>query len=143
MVRIEKEAFIGFYSIRKLLDAHKVSDSTQAATVELRWHPSIRTVDYLNWDKLAENYDLSVSHTETRDIRFVCNQFIHSYLFMIDGDTRLDGFYVTSDRDRHKKCYYISTTQTIALFRSVGNDYPANARLVRNPKNGQFQISQW
>lgn len=139
-VRIEKEIFIGFYSIRKLLDTFKVSDATKAMTFHLSTHKSRHQVDYLNWHKLQQNYDLSASTAETHDIRFLCNQFIHSYVFIPaeEEDGRLHGFFVASDRDKGKKCYFVELAQIVKAFRVVGNDYPARSEMERDPKTGQW-----
>ena len=57
-VRIEKEIFFGFYSIRKLFEALKVSDSTRTFMYDLAWYPNRKPVDHLNWHRLGELYDL-------------------------------------------------------------------------------------
>jgi len=75
-VRIEKEIFVGFYAIRKLLDTVTVADSTKKQTYELVWYPNIRSVDMLNWHRLEELYNMKRERKETRDIRFICNLFI-------------------------------------------------------------------
>jgi hypothetical protein len=96
-VRMEKELFLGFYSIRKLLDAKKVSTATETITFEMTWYPNTKHVDYLNRQRIDELYDLNKANTETRDLRFLCNQFIHSYVFspVVDSQ-RIKGFYLSS-----------------------------------------------
>lgn len=140
-VRIEKEVFLGFYAVRKLLDTFKISDSTKKIDFNLVVHPAIRRVDYLNWHDLDKNYDLSSRKSETRDMRFLCNQFIHSYVFII-GETegRLDGFFVASDRDRHSKCYFVDLKHVLKIFRTIGRDYPSISSFHRDDSgqwNGQ------
>jgi len=137
-MRIEKELFLGFYSVRKLLDTFTVSDSTKRMQFELSFYPALRMVDQFNWHHLQKNYDLSESESETRDIRFLCNQFIHSYVFLTsEADNRIDGFFVASDRDRHTKCYFAELCHVLTAFRTVGNDYPATMHLQRD-KSGQW-----
>ena len=141
-VRIEREVFFGFYSIRKLLDSQKISDSTKLLSFDLRWHPNTKHVDHLNWHKLDKLYDLNVSRTETRDIRFLCNQFIHSYVFLpAEDNRRLEGFFVSSDRDRNRKVYFVELRHVLTAFRTVGRDNPSEVRLVRDPKTGDFEFS--
>jgi len=137
-VRIEKELFLGFYTIRKLLDTFKVSDSTKEMAFILTYHPSIRQVDYLNWHHIDDNCDLCIHKTETRDIRFLCNQFVHSYVFLIsESDGRIDGFFLASDLDKQSKCYFIDIEQVIKAFRIVGKDYPSQTHMQRD-ENGQW-----
>src|SRR5271156_6916227 len=78
LARAEKELFIGFYAIRKLLDTFKVSDKTKKKTFELKWFPLTKTVDYMNWHRIDEHFDLKSARVETRNIRFLCDQFVHS-----------------------------------------------------------------
>jgi hypothetical protein len=39
LVKVEKDVFIGFYSIRKLMDTMTISDSTKNLKLVLTWHP--------------------------------------------------------------------------------------------------------
>lgn len=137
-MRIEKELFFGFYAVRKLLDTFTVSDSTRQMSFSLAFHSAIRRVDHLNWHHLDKNYDISARRSEVRDLRFLCNQFIHNYVFLTsEAEGHLDGFFVASDRDRHSKCYFVELGQVLDAFRTVGRDYPAQMVLERD-KSGQW-----
>lgn len=141
LVRVEKELFFGFYAIRKLLDTLKVSDSTKAMRFELQWSPCVAPVDYFNAHRVEELFDLKTSHRETRDIHFLCNQFIHSYVFVaLEGEERqLVGCFVSSDRTRHEKIYFVGLAQVLSAFRTVGRDYPSSSHMQRNPTTGQWE----
>ena len=137
--RVEKEIFFGFYSIRKLFDTYKVSDTTKAATIELTWHRNTVPVNYLNWHKLDECYDLSSEHTEVCDIRYLCNQFIHSYVFLIKIDLRIEGVFVASDRMKNERVYFVTLSDILHVFRLVAHDYPSTLTLVRDPQTQEFE----
>jgi hypothetical protein len=138
LVRIEKEIFLGFYSVRKLLETIKVSDATKKQQYELTWHQNIKLVDWLNNHKINELYDLQASSQESRNIGFICNLFIHSYVFVIAGEDKLDGIYVASDRTKNKKLYFISIETILAILRLVGRDYPVHAVYEREPETGEL-----
>jgi hypothetical protein len=140
MVRIEKEILIGFYSIRKLLDTFKVSDSTKNMKFELCCYPNMKDVDYLNRHHCPSDlFNLAKGHLESRDLRFLCDRFIHSFIFIPAGDNnRLSGFYVASDMDRKKKCYFIQLSQVLRAFRVVGRDYPTEVHFKRDPNTGEL-----
>ena len=142
-VRIEKEIFVGFYSIRKLLDTFTVSDSTKKVKYELEWCPNTKPVDDLNWHRIDELYDLERWGTETRDIRFLCNLFVHSFIFVVRGVERLEGIYVASDRTKNKKIYFVPLSHVLAIFRLVGRDYPSHATFERDPNTGELTGSAW
>lgn len=144
-VQIEKDVFIGFYAIRKLMDTAKISDSTKSHDVSLKCLPNLKPVDYMNWHKIGELYDLSGKNCETKNLRFLCNLIVHSYIFMpeLNDEGNLVSFYVTSDKDRNKKLYSVSIEEVITIFKLVGNDYPSNTKMVRNPKKGDWDIQSW
>jgi hypothetical protein len=142
-VRIEKEVFSGFYVIRKLIEAQKVTDETKQMSFTLRHHPAVRRVDHLNWHHIDQNYDLTRSGVEERDLIFLCNQFIHSYLFLAaEYNDRLDGIFVASDRTRHTKCYFVTINQVLKAFRAVGRSYPSASLLLRGAETGQWGVYQ-
>ncbi|WP_321798362.1 hypothetical protein [Caballeronia sp. J97] len=140
LVKAEREIFLGFYSIRKLLDTFKLSPQTRKIKFRLSWSPCVGFVDYFNWHRIEELFDLEVVHEEERDIIFVCNQFIHSFIFIhvFSEDRALAGVYVSSDRDRTKRVYFISIEQILEAFRLVGKDYPKQ-RFMRRKKDGQWE----
>ena len=133
LVRVERELFIGFYAIRKLLDTFKISPSTRTMMLAMVWSPCIKTVDYLNAHRIDELFDLDA---EQRDLGFVCNQFIHSYVFVPvqHEDGTLAGAYIALDEARNKKIYFVERAQILAAFRTVGRDYPTQQHMRRNEK---------
>jgi hypothetical protein len=60
LVRVERELFVGFYAIRKLLDTFKISPSTRTTMLAMVWSPCIKTVDYMNAHRIDELFDLDV-----------------------------------------------------------------------------------
>jgi len=125
-VRIEKEMFLSFYSIRKIIEALKVSDSIREAKTGLEWHPNINHVHHMNWEHIDLLYDLNTIKKEERDVLFLCNQFIHSFVFSVyEQEGRIGGFYVTSDFYKDRKLYRVSLDQVVMLLRLVGRNYPS------------------
>lgn len=141
LARIERELFVGFYAIRKLLETFKVSPSTRQRTYLLVWSPGIGTADYMNWHRLDEHFDLDDLHEERHDLMFLCNQFIHSFIFLptIDEDGALGGVYIASDRIKKYKLYFIDIAQIVDAFRTVGRDYPTRLHLRRNDSTQQWE----
>ena len=141
LVRVERELFIGFYSIRKLLETFKLSPSAKSLQFPLQWSPCVKMVDYFNARRIDELFDLNTVQSENRDLEFLCNQFIHSYVFVsvrYEGGA-LAGVYVCSDRTRHEKLYFVERGQIIHAFRTVGKDYPREQHLRRNAKTDQWE----
>jgi hypothetical protein len=143
LVRIEKEVLIGFYSVRKLLDTFKVSDSTKALKFKVTYFKNIKKITYHNWHHIDELYDLSKADYEVRKIRNICDLFIHSYIYMPSGDFKITGFYVTSDLTKDKKCYFISIDILLSIFRTVGRDYPSCFEQKFNQKTNEIVSKVW
>jgi len=74
---------IGFYSISKLIESHKISDELLDRPVPLRCYPwTGRDVTYMNWDKIDRNYDLESPVALQQSATWIANQLIHSFVFM-------------------------------------------------------------
>lgn len=140
LVEIEKDIFISFYSIRKLMDTPKISDSTRELKINLNWSPNLRNVTMLNSHKMNELYDLDDIRVETKNLRFLCNQFVHSYIFevVIENGVGLSFCYFTSDRDKNKKIFFITVEMLVHILNLVGNDYPSKLKITRDSKTGEL-----
>jgi hypothetical protein len=66
-------------------------------------------VDYMNAHRVDKLFDLAVTHVEEHNLEFLCNQFIHSYVFVTaqQEDGSLAGAYVSSDRARKDKVFFV------------------------------------
>jgi hypothetical protein len=140
LAEIEREIFIGFYSVRKLFESvAKITDATKAMEIQVEWHPNREAVTWRNNHKISELYDLTVSNQETRALRFICGRIIHSFVFSpsFEEDGGLAGIFFTSDLDKDKKLYFLSINQVIKIFQRVGNDDPANIEWSTDPKTGK------
>ena len=125
--RVEQTAMLGFYAIRKLIEAKKLSDDVANQSLRLVAYPwSGKSVTRINRLDYRELYDLDRSRTVSRNLVFLCNQVVHSYLFVLSFDDvdKFSGILVASDRERHQALYFIGSQQIVELFEQVGNDYP-------------------
>ena len=145
LVKIEKEVMIGFYAIRKLIESHKLSDSVASSSHPISSFPNLKPVRHLNWHKIGVLYDLTRETKESRNLRFLCNRFIHSFVFLIDAKSneRLAGIYVASDNDRNQRVFYVSIDTIIGVFRLVGRDYPAHSSYEYNRETREEVIKSW
>jgi hypothetical protein len=140
MVQLERDLFIGCYSIRKLLHAPlKLTDACRGCKVELRCHlTSGKRVSLFHRDDIDQHYDLKKGTIEHRDLEFFCDRIIHSFTFLMepDDDGSLFGFYFGSDRDRGKRLYRVATAEVVRVFTLVGEDYPMSASVKFDPVTG-------
>lgn len=141
LVQIEKDILIGFYSVRKLFETPaKITDATKSKRLELACYPSVgKNVTWRNNHRLNELYDFSEGGSEQRDIWFVCNRIMHSFILapLLAEGGGLDAILFTSDYDKDARIYSLNIDQVINLFQSVGNDNPTEIRWMRDPDTGE------
>jgi hypothetical protein len=129
---VEQSVMLGFYSIRKLLEAKKLSDDVANQSLQIKAYSwKGKGVTRLNRFEYWELYDLEHSLIAERGLAFLCHQIVHSYIFLLSFDESncFDGILVTSDRERHRMLYFIQVQQIIELFEQIGHDYPNEIKL--------------
>ncbi|HYW18068.1 MAG TPA: hypothetical protein VE956_01930 [Nodularia sp. (in: cyanobacteria)] len=141
--RLEQTVMLGFYSIRKLIEAKKLSDSIVNKSINVnayKWKG--QPVTKMNWGDIDKLYDLDAPQPTTKSLVFFCNQFIHSYIFVtsFDDNNCLDGLFISSDRERHKALFFIKISQIIEFFEQVGKDYPSSASFIFDEKLGDYHV---
>ena len=144
-VLVEKTIMLGFYSIRKLLEAKKLSTSFASIRIPARLYPSKGgTITLLNWHHIDRFFDLDNPQTAQLKVPDLANQVIHSFIFIPASDAAggLSAIQVASDRQKTKGLFEIPIDQVIHVFEKAGNDYPSKARYVRDPKTGKEEVYQ-
>ncbi len=133
---------LGFYAIRKLIEARKISDDVATRAVVLSSHPTRgKPITRLNWHRLAELYDLEKGRKESRHLPFVCDQIIHSYVFMPSVSPRgLEGILFASDRQKNERVFGLSADRLVELFDVVGGNDPLYFAMRKNDRSGDYDI---
>jgi len=127
LARFEQTVTLGFYCVRKLVESKKVSDGLIHGKYPLIvFHSAGEPIHFMNWHKVDELYDLENGKDISRDLHFIYNLIIHSYVFspFFDERGKLAGALVTSDRFKNKELYLVGIEQMIEIFDKVGRDYP-------------------
>jgi hypothetical protein len=126
--RVELGVMVGFYMIRKMAEAHKISDHIMSRSLRLQVHrPTGKRITSRNTHKVDDLYDLDHSRSETRTVTFACNQIIHSFVFTLvrEGDGGFGGIFFASDRQRSRGLFYLDAKDIILTFKDVARDDPA------------------
>lgn len=140
---LEKEIFLGLYSVRKLIESNKVSDSLKNKRFTVFRSNFIGDPETIIPKMADQDYEL-IESTEQTTLSTVqiCNQFIHSYHFVPyfpDGE-HLVGFYFCSDYERKKCIYLITVFEIVDIYRSVGQNYPNRMEIEKN-ENGKVKTT--
>jgi hypothetical protein len=155
----EKEIMIGFYIIRKLNDAKKLSREVISSKVLGFKFPSNGiNVTRLNLHNYIEYYSFEQPIVNKFDIIFICNQIVHSYVFAPGFDfasnnkPELVSILFNSDDTKGKWIFEIGIDKVVDLFTIIGSNYPkhtiaeyddmrkdwsiinSNSKLHNNPK---------
>ena len=143
---LEKEIFIGCYIIRKLIDAKKLSDRIVRLKLSVRFYSSIgRKPTWLTWDRdLDRSYDFENAQSESMSISYLCNQLIHSFIFVphFGSHGTLQGIFFNSDFSKSRKLYYLSISTLGMLFRKVATNYPWKYQISFDPLKQDYSITQ-
>jgi len=135
---------VGFYSVRKLIEARKLSDSLVAREIDVTLYPSVSgaRITLLNWHKLDRHYDFDTPEQGSLRVGLLCHQFVHSYVFTpgFSEVGELDSILFASDWERKKRLHSIELGTIVDLFVDVGNDYPSSVNLVWNENKGDYDV---
>jgi len=125
----ERDVFFAFYIIRKLIETKfKISPESQNILVPLKKYTFIRNdMKILDRDEFWDFYDMNKSHNIKKQIYFVCNQVIHSYVFSPSWDESAEqnsfGFYFNSWEERRSALYHVYIRDMIPFLEKISQDY--------------------
>jgi hypothetical protein len=142
---VERDIMVSAYALRKLHEAHKISDSFASRQLKVTRHELTGKIPDLHGRySFWEHYDLNSGTDVTVSLATFYNQIIHSWVWALSATEQeelFDGIYVSSDRNRRKSVYFIAVDTLIDVFRSVGVENVAEIAMARD-KNGDMQYVQ-
>jgi hypothetical protein len=99
---LEKEIFLGFYAIRKLVESNKISDSLKTKSIDIKEFPYQGHPESIITHFKESDYDFSRAKASRITVTQLCNQFIHSHHFLpfLPNGKNLIGFFFCSDHKR-------------------------------------------
>jgi len=132
--------FAAFIS-RKLFDSGKISQKLQNQALSVIKYPS-------NGEKIHALRRLSPErffHLEgptkgTIVFRNLCNQIIHSYIFMLIMENGLKYFWVASDYNKFKFMYQIDVKEYAQILMKIGKYWPTETRYEFDEKKHDYRI---
>lgn len=141
---VERDVMNAAYAVRKLNEARKISDELAGETVTAREHLLLgKPVDIWDRDAFYEHYDME--HTPSVELALAdfYNQVIHSWVWTLSGAEEpphlFDGIYVSSDRKRKSRVYFLAADTLVRVFRAVGHDDIVSTTMQRDG-TGEMRI---
>ena len=115
--RLEKELFVGFFSVRKLIESKAISANVTSKKFSLMHFPAWKQSATLNKNQLIYN-PTPEQRKYHLTIRQISNLFIHSYhVLPFGGNGMLCGLFVTSEFERRKGIFLILIFDIVTIFR--------------------------
>ncbi len=141
---VERDVMIAAYSIRKLIEAQtKVPHAIARSPVNVQAFRSLNDgkPDLMRWDEIARWFDLDHAESRTLSLEDLCNQLIHSWVFILgfSEDRLLDSIFVSSDRARARVLYHVSMRTLIEVIRRVAVS-DVTGMTMKRAESGQWEI---
>lgn len=141
--KLEREVMIGFYSVRKLHEAQKISNRTFEYPVQLSsYRARGKAVGHLNWHRIDELYELSNSAQIEKPLSFIVNQLIHSFVFLpiFGEDGGVEKIAFNSDRTKGKTLYALPLIGIAEIFAMVAGRYLHKVQYARLTPDGELEM---
>lgn len=167
--KFEKEIMFGFYIIRKLIEANKLTNKLVSTKIEIKRYSNTGTkINIRNNHRFMEYYDFESFVKSKFDLKFLNNQFIHSYIFspviniiddksleLLEQETLTDEKYskiyedaekevvailFNSDKNKNQSLFEIDIKQVIDLFNEVGNCNVTSINMTYNSEKNDWDI---
>jgi hypothetical protein len=139
----ERDLSVSFFIIRKLIELHKVGNTTLKHKIKVySCRAKGKPVTLLNFHKVDELYHLDKKTQEARSIKFIADQFIHSYIIHPYEFTfrKFEGVILCSDYFRNRCLFWIPIKEIEEVFKVVGNDYPFETSYIFNEASGDYEV---
>lgn len=140
---LEKEIFLGFYSVRKLIESKKVSEKLTNKSYVVQKLNFVGDPEVIIPKSADSDFNL-IRDAEKSSLTTVqiCNQIIHSYHFIpfFPNGKNLIGFFFCSDFERKKCLYLITIFEVSDIFKTIGQNYP-NRIAIERLENGKFKTA--
>ena len=140
--KIEKEVFLSFYIIRKLIENKLLKPSVVTSRHTVTWYPIIIGATPSTDPKtFVSTYILYHGWLEKWTPREISNQFIHSFIFSPFRIPRGDmlGIFFASNRESETGLYYIKLITVIEIILSAARNRPIKRTLVEKA-DGTFKV---
>lgn len=142
--RMEQLCMIGFYAIRKLAEANKLTDRLVATPVEVStFSPTGKHVDMMNSHRLDDLSHLNSPALMDISLIPLCHQFVHSFVFSFgeNADGQIDFVYVASDRARGTRLYGVPLPTIVGIFDAAASDFVSETVRSRDDKTLDWKVS--
>lgn len=135
---VEKEIFLSFFIIRKLIESERLLPPLTDRNIKLTKYARKGTENIsTNPKKFHEQYDLTKGKDCQLSPREFSNQLVHSYIFspFVPWGREMVGMFFYSDKTKEHSLYYITLAKIIEIIISVGTGDLKEVKVVIEPNS--------
>ena len=144
LMAMEKDVFVGFYAVRKLIEANKVSTATKELNVPVVMYPSTgKATTTMNWHRVDQLFDFSKGRPNAVRLLDLANWVIHSYVYLpmtTSATGPVKSIIVASDRQRNQSIHEIELSSLASIFELVGRDFPVRYTSTYNDAKQDYDV---
>lgn len=146
LANLEKEIFFAFYAIRKLIEAKKLTQRVVNRSISVKAYPTTsKGVTIFNWGgagyEIEKYFDVTKGTRDKVTLSFLCNQFIHSYIFIPEfSGNGLARILIASDHMRKRKLYCVKIGVIETILRKIAFDRVFRVRAIYDSQIGDYVL---
>lgn len=142
VVNFEKDVTLALLMVRRLAEAGRFSSKMKKHKVRIcrcAFHGRPHRLIFKDIDEL---YNLAVKENVSRDVIFICNQFIHAdFTFAYRREDRnWDGLYTSSDFERRRWVYKVPIAEIRSILELAVLDAPSRVSWRCDPEQEDWVV---
>jgi hypothetical protein len=137
----EHEATLGFFSIRKLLENHKLPTKFKHRNISVRTY-ALKKGERVTWSNASPERFAEFGEPSQIALPDLCDEFVHSFfLYTLSKEKAgLAGYFFGSDRKRNTRALWIDAAEVVKLFKLVSVSAPNKLSANRSKETGDWDV---
>lgn len=139
----EREVIMAFFRVRTLLERHMFSDDFLSRRIDVTTYrkKTEKPTTWLNNHKIEELFDLESPKSRQIDLNFICNQIIHSTIFIpVRNGQCFSHLLLCSDFERNHSLFLVELDVIVELLTSASTDWHNATSCEFNQKKRDFDV---
>lgn len=143
VVNFEKDVTVALFMVRRLAEAGKFSSKMKLHRAQIHRCEFHGKPHRLIYKDIHELYSLENEEQVSKDVKFVCNQFIHAdFTYAFRSKSRnWEGLYVSSDLENRKYVYKVPVSEIVNILELAVDDYPSRVSRRYDPEKEVWIIN--
>ena len=144
-ILFERRTLVAAHTMRQLCEAGRLSSGFEERFLACVAYPATSDIiSRINSHRFRELYDLATGQPGRITVRHLLNVILEGFLFAeaVGDDPGISGFYLTSERRRHDRLWYIAIDDFTAIMRAAAHDRPSQSLRFWNAGIDDWEVWQ-